>query len=62
MKFVCTVDFTIEAKDDFHHTKQLDSYLRQAFREFAAQYNILDYEYLHTRYGSNNVQQREPVR
>lgn len=61
MKFICTVDFTLEAKDDFHHTKQLDSYLRQAFREFAAQHNILDYEYIQSRHRSNNVQQGKPI-
>jgi len=46
MLFKTPVVLNIEAKDDFHHTKQLNEFLQQAFREFAASYNIVDYEIL----------------
>ena len=46
MLFKTPVVLNIEAKDDFHHIKQLNEFLQQAFREFAASYNIVDYEIL----------------
>jgi hypothetical protein len=43
-KFTVPVDFTIYAKDQFHLQKQLDAFLAQSYREFAASYNIMDFE------------------
>lgn len=38
-----SVEFVVYAKDDFHLNKQINEYLTQCFREFAAQYNVTDY-------------------
>jgi hypothetical protein len=43
-KFKVPVDFTIYAKDEFHLQRQLNSFLAQSYREFAASYNIMDFE------------------
>ena len=39
-----TVVFDIQADDEFHQNKQINEFLSRAFRDFAATYNIIDYE------------------
>ena len=39
-----TVVFDIQTADDFHKNKQINEFLSRAFRDFAATYNIIDYE------------------
>jgi hypothetical protein len=43
IKHKVLVDIEIYAKDTFHLNKQVNEYLTQSFREFAAQYNVTDY-------------------
>ena len=38
------VVFDIQADDEFHQNKQINEFLSRAFRDFAATYNIIDYE------------------
>jgi len=38
------VTFKVIAKDQFHSDKQITEFLRQVYRDYAAQYNIVDYE------------------
>lgn len=44
MRYCCPVDFVIEAKDDFHLQQQLNEFLRNCYREFAANFNVLDFD------------------
>jgi hypothetical protein len=39
---------SVDAEDEFHFYKQLNEFLRNSFREFAATHNIQDYEILVT--------------
>lgn len=41
-----TIKFKLIAPDDFHANKQLTEFLRQVYRDYAAQYNVTDYECL----------------
>lgn len=41
-----TVVFDIQTVDEFHKNKQINEFLSRAFRDFAATYNIIDYEVL----------------
>lgn len=44
IKFNVPVDFTVYARDTVHVQEQIDLFLKQAFREFSASYNVMDYE------------------
>jgi len=39
-----SVVFDIQTGDEFHKNKQINEFLSRAFRDFAATYNIVDYE------------------
>jgi len=41
-----SVVFDIQTVDEFHKNKQINEFLSRAFRDFAATYNIIDYEIL----------------
>ena len=43
-KFKVPVDFTVYAEDKDLLKKQIDHYLTQCFRDYAASYNVIDYE------------------
>ena len=37
------VAFTLMGKDDFQLNKQFNEFMSQAYREFSASYNVMDY-------------------
>jgi len=43
-----TVVFDIQTVDEFHKNKQINEYLSRCFRDFAATYNIINYEILNS--------------
>lgn len=46
MQYQIPIIITVDAVDEFHKNKQITEFLRSCYREFAAPYNVLDYEVL----------------
>ena len=59
------VQFELADACEYKTTKSINEFLRNSFREFAASYNIIDYEVLNecvcTGHRSNNKDKGEPI-
>lgn len=51
---VITVDFDVRGKNEEDIENKFREFLTQAYMNFAATYDVLDYEYIRSRHGSNN--------
>ena len=60
-----TVVFDVAGACEFQRTKALNEFLRNSYRDYAASWNIIDYEVVDGRVctgcGDNNKQQGESV-
>ena len=59
------VQFELADACEYKTTKSINEFLRNSFREFAASYNVIDYEVLNecvcTGHRSNNKDKGEPI-
>ena len=60
------VQFELADACEYKITKSINEFLRNSFREFAASYNVIDYEVLsnellRVRRGNNNKDKGEPI-